>query len=121
MGEHNLTGRKGEEIAEQFLAGRGYRIIERNWRSGRYEIDLIAEKDGYLVITEVKTRHQNYMESPLESVNLKKQGFLIKATNAYIRKNKTDMEVRFDIVTVVLSENGHSVELTENAFYPLLR
>ncbi len=121
MGDHNLTGRKGEEIAEKFLAGKGYKILEKNWRSGRYEIDLIAEGENCLIIAEVKTRCRNFLEPPLESVNRKKQEFLIRAANAYLRKKRIDLEVRFDIVTVVLSQEGNIIEHSENAFYPLLR
>ncbi len=125
MGRHNKTGQKGEEIAEKYLEGKGYSILERNWRNGQYEIDIIAAREIELIIVEVKTRHSDYLEAPINAVNKKKQGFLIKAANAYIRRGKVNMEVRFDIVTVVFhaGETGdrYTVDHTENAFYPLLR
>jgi putative endonuclease len=64
MAEHNELGEKGEELARNFLRKKGYKIIERNWRFGKDEIDIIAIDNDYLVIVEVKTRRSNYFAEP---------------------------------------------------------
>ena len=56
MARHNELGIKGEEAATAFLKDKGYRILERNWRMHRHEIDIVAEDDEYIVFVEVKTR-----------------------------------------------------------------
>lgn len=56
MAAHNELGKEGEDLAALHLMEKGYRIRHRNWRSGKKEIDIVAEKDGELVIVEVKTR-----------------------------------------------------------------
>lgn len=56
MADHNITGNIGEELAEKYLRSLGYEILEKNWRYGKNEIDIIARDDRFLVIVEVKTR-----------------------------------------------------------------
>lgn len=119
MAEHNITGQKGEEMAAKFLEEKGYTILETNWRFMHLEADIIAEKAKILVIAEVKTRKNNYFGEPESFVTKQKQKNLIKAANAYIERKQLDLEVRFDIVSVVLNDNT-SIKHIEDAFYPLL-
>lgn len=122
MAEHNITGINGEEIAIKYLAGKQCTIIEKNWRCGRLEVDIIAREGDRLIIAEVKTRTEGFLKSPGESVNLRKQEFLIRAANAYIKRMDLDLEVRFDIITVIFSKKGgYTVQHMENAFYPAVR
>jgi len=121
MAEHNLLGKKGEEIAADFLKSIGHIIIARNWRFGKNEIDIISKNNNTLVITEVKTRTSSFVEDPLLSVDKKKQKFLIKAADAFIINNNIDLEARFDIVTVVIENNNNIINHIEDAFYPLLK
>lgn len=122
MAEHNITGSNGEEIAIKYLAGNQCTIIEKNWRCGRLEVDIIARDGDRLIIAEVKTRTEGFLKSPGESVNRRKQEFLIRAANAYVKKMNLDLEVRFDIITVIFSKKGgHTVQHMENAFYPAVR
>jgi putative endonuclease len=79
MAEHNELGKQGEEIAQQHLSDKGYKILQCNWRFGSEEIDIIARKDNILVIVEVKTRQTNFFGEPEESVTKKKQKFLVRA------------------------------------------
>jgi len=120
MAEHNKTGRKGELLALEFLRTKGYEILDTNWQDKKVEIDIIARFKGQLVIVEVKTRSSTVFEVPKEAVTISKQRNIIKATNAYIEMNSIDLECRFDIVAIVISNNNSTIEHIEEAFYPLL-
>ncbi len=120
MAEHNETGNIGEELAEKYLRNLGYEILERNWYFGKNEVDLIAKDGDFLVIVEVKTRRSNYFGEPEEFVTRAKQRTLIKAANGYITKKNIDLEVRFDIVSVIFSGRSHTVKQIKDAFYPLV-
>lgn len=119
MAEHNQTGTTGEDIAASFLEKKGYSLLEKNWRFGHEEIDIIASNDSTLVIAEVKTRKSNYFGEPEEFVTRQKQKHLIKAANAYIEKNNLDLDVRFDIIAVILSEKKQHIHHIEDAFHPI--
>ncbi len=121
MSKHNELGKKGEEIATRFLIGKGYKILERNWRFGKDEIDIIAETDKQIVIAEVKTRSTAYFGEPEESVDQKKQGFLIRATDEYVNQKELDKEVRFDIVSIVIEQGRQTIRHIEDAFYPTIQ
>ena len=120
MAEHNILGKKGEDLAADFLIKNGYEILERNWRTGRDEIDIIARKDNLLIIAEVKTRSTNYFGEPEESVTTKKQMFLIRATDKYVNENEIDDQIRYDIISIILKPGYHSINHIEDAFYPTM-
>ena len=119
MAEHNQTGATGEDLAAAFLEKKGYALLEKNWRFGHEEIDIIASNGSTLVIAEVKTRKSNFFGEPEEFVNRQKQRHLIKAANAYIEKKDLDMEVRFDIISVILSGSEQKIFHIEDAFHPI--
>lgn len=121
MTRQQYLGKKGEQIALDKLIAEGYRILKQNWRHRKKEIDIIAEKDDFLIIVEVKSRSVGFQENPRDAVNMKKQRFLIQAANAYIHKYDIDLEVRFDIITVVFDDQEYEIEHIEDAFYPTLR
>src|SRR5690606_38292386 len=102
MAEHNDLGTEGETIAANHLVKQGYKILERNWRFGKEEIDIIAQKEDTLVVVEVKARFSNFFGEPEEFVSRAKQKHLIKASQAYIEKHNLDLEVRFDIIGVIV-------------------
>lgn len=81
MAEHNELGKLGEQLAGEYLAERGYSILHRNWRYGRYELDIIALKGRVLHFVEVKTRASNVDDFPEENVNRKKIRHLLKAAD----------------------------------------
>ncbi|OJW81844.1 MAG: hypothetical protein BGO69_15205 [Bacteroidetes bacterium 46-16] len=118
MAKHNETGIKGEQIAENFLLKKGYRILHCNWRFGRKEVDIIAEKDKVLVFVEVKTRSSYHFGYPEEAVNLKKQGFLKLAAEAFLETEPSYTYARFDTISILL-ERGSPTEVLhfEDAFY----
>ena len=120
MAKHYDLGIQGEEIASGYLAGKGYKIVERNWRFGKDEIDIIAENEQFLVIVEVKTRSTNYYGNPEEAVWDQKQRSLIRAANEYVIQKEIDKEVRFDIFSIVIESNKQTIRHIEDAFYPTL-
>lgn len=122
MAVQQKVGNRGEKIASDYLIKEGYKILEQNWRFRQKEIDIIAEKDNFIVVVEVKSRSVGFKENPMDAVNLQKQKFLIKAANAYINRYYLELEVRFDIITVVFqNEHEYKLKHIEDAFYPTLR
>jgi putative endonuclease len=120
MAEHNITGEKGEELAASFLKNKGYQVLETNWRFKNLEADIIASIGDTMVVAEVKTRKTNFFGEPETFVTRQKQRNLIKAANEYIQKNQLDLEVRFDIISVILNNSGSTINHIEAAFYPLV-
>lgn len=115
------TGKRGEEIAKEFLIKKGYTIVHENWRKGSYEVDLIARHRGLLIFVEVKTRKAGSLVEPLLAVHQQKQRSLMRAANSYLTINSSNEEVRFDIVTVVVSSGGDILEHIEDAFRSFAR
>ncbi|MBQ4399060.1 MAG: YraN family protein [Bacteroidales bacterium] len=118
MAEHNDFGKLGEELAVDYLTGKGYEILERNWRNVHKEIDIIAKDGKFLVIVEVKTRQTDEYGEPDVAVTRKKQRMLIAAANAYITRKGLDMETRFDIISIVFRDGEPVIEHIEDAFLP---
>ncbi len=118
MAIHNELGKEGEEEAVRFLTERGYCIRHRNWRSGRKELDIVAEQAGELIIIEVKTRRNKLFGTPEESINENKIRRIVSSTDAYLRKYKLDLPVRFDIISLTGHEPPLEIEHITNAFYP---
>ena len=104
MAKHNELGKKGEDIAAQYLSEKGYEILERNWRNRHKEIDIIAKDGNELVIVEVKARRSDEHGEPDLAVTRPKQTRLIYAANAYIFQNKLDINTRFDIISIVFKD-----------------
>ena len=115
-------GELGENAAANLLIEKGYAILERNFRLNHLEVDIIALKDDTIVFVEVKTRSVNYLYSPQEAVNRRKQNFIINAANGYMRRFRRTEEARLDVITV-LHKNGAVVEIEhiENAYQPRVR
>lgn len=109
-------GKLGEDLAVNYLVNKGYQILERNWRSGHKEIDIIALDGDTLVAVEVKTRKSNTYGEPDIAVGVMKQRMLIWAADAYVRYKNLDVDVRFDIVSIVITDSGEHIEHIEDAF-----
>ena len=123
MAEHNDLGKWGEDEAALYYEDRGYEILERDWKVGKRDIDLIAltEDKDTLVFVEVKTRQNNDLQEPEEAVDVKKMRNLALAANAYVKLHGLDMDVRFDIISVIgKCSCVESIECFEDAFSPLL-
>lgn len=111
-------GQKGEDFAALYLFQDGYKIKERNWRTGRAEIDIIAEKDGILVFVEVKAKSSKVYGPPELAVDEKKERLLFSAANRYMESIDYEWEIRFDIISI-LFQKGKETEIThfEDVFY----
>lgn len=115
-----IKGKIGEKKIQDFLTKRGFVILDKNYRFGKKEIDIIAlSPENDLVFVEVKYRKTNFDENPAFSVNKKKQNNIISAADHYIRTNDVQFRgIRFDIAVII--NPGHTIELNymENAYYP---
>jgi len=96
-------GIKGEEVAKRYLISLGYEILEEQWRYNKAEVDLICMSEGLLVFVEVKTRTSKYYGPPEEFVTAKKQKLLTAAASAYMQKIGHEWEIRFDIISIILT------------------
>ncbi|AYO58750.1 endonuclease [Chryseobacterium sp. 6424] len=117
MADHNDFGKLAEDLATEFLIKKKYRILVKNYRFQKAEIDIIAENEETIVIVEVKARSYNTIMEPQEAVTKSKIKLLVKAADAYLNENPTPKEVRFDIITVMPDQQG-VLQLThlEDAF-----
>ncbi|MFD2726543.1 YraN family protein [Hyunsoonleella rubra] len=117
MAQHNQLGKKGEQLAVDFLINNGYDIIEQNYRFEKAEVDIIAQKGDILAIVEVKTRSTTDFGDPQDFVKPNQIKNLVKAVDEYVTVNDLDVEVRFDIIAIVKGDKGFNIEHLEDAFY----
>lgn len=113
-------GAWGEETAARSLGRKGFRVIERNYRSRYGEIDIIAANDQYIVFVEVKLRKRGGMISPVEAVTPMKQRKIIRTALCYLTEFPTNLQPRFDIIEILEPEGGENsfcrLRQIENAF-----
>lgn len=117
MAEHYNLGKKGEQLAVDYLIAKGYTILDRNFRFDKAEVDIIAQKKDILAVIEVKTRSSIDFGNPQDFVKPKQIKNLVKAVNEYILKHDLDAEVRFDIIAIVKEHASFKIEHLQNAFY----
>ncbi|NCO63952.1 MAG: endonuclease [Flavobacteriales bacterium] len=117
MANHNELGKKGEQLAVDFLLKNGYEIMERNYRFDKAEVDIIAKIKDVLAIIEVKTRSTIDFGNPQDFVKPKQIQRLVKAVDEYVTVNGLEVEVRFDIIAIVKQGSHYHIEHLENAFY----
>ncbi|MCF1421792.1 YraN family protein [Mangrovimonas futianensis] len=117
MAKHNELGKKGEQLAVDYLLGKGYSILERNYRFDRAEVDIIARKESVLAIVEVKSRSSTDFGNPQDFVKPKQIKNLVKAVDEYVTENGLDVEVRFDIIAIVKQGSIFDLEHLKDAFY----
>ncbi len=120
MAEHNLLGKKGEDIAAAYLIKNGYHILERSWKYKYLELDIIATYDNRLVVVEVKTRSQSQHADPDDTVSKKKLLQIYECTDIYMELKGISSEVRYDLITIIDHGDTHTLEHIEDAFYPFM-
>lgn len=120
MAQHNETGKWGENVAVENLVAQGYAIVERNWRLGHNEIDIIAMKGDELVFAEVKTR-SNPDDDPLEAVDRRKIMRMVRSAEAFCNANALHHSIRFDLFAISGTPDDYTVEHIPDAFYPPLK
>ncbi|MBD1397269.1 YraN family protein [Pontibacter sp. JH31] len=113
---HLSTGFNGEDLATDHLREKGYRIVQRNLRMGKGEIDIIARKDDLLVFVEVKTRTNDDFGYPEEFVSRSKQRMILNAADAYILKSGWQEDIRFDIIAITMTKPPEIFHI-EDAFH----
>ena len=116
MAEHNDLGLLGEKRAQDYLVSKGYTILHCNWKSGNLELDIVAQKDGWLVVVEVKTRSTETFEHPEEAITLRKIRNIVSATHEYIFQYDWQGETRFDVISVIPHGELFYIDHIEDAF-----
>ncbi len=111
-------GREGEARAAEHLEAAGYRIVDRNVRSGGVEIDLVVTRPGWLVFVEVKTRRTRRLGAPEEAVDGRKRRRLVRGAAAWMREHRMRAaRVRFDVVSCEPAPSGRwRIRHLEGAF-----
>lgn len=116
MRSHDL-GRFSEDLACAFLREHGWQILDRNYRAGHKEIDIVARRNGTIAFVEVKARAGNGWGHPLEAITWAKRREIAAAARAWIRQNPADArEYRFDAIAITWKGSAHLLEHVENAW-----
>lgn len=118
MGKHNDFGKEGEEIAASFLIEKGYTIQYKNYRYLKAEIDIIAQKGDVLAVVEVRARSTDHIIPIAATITQKKKQLLVRGADHYVTSRKlNDVEVRFDVITILKNNKVFEIEHLESAFY----
>lgn len=112
-------GRSAEELASRYLKDNGFHILHRNWRHGRYELDIVARKDGMLHIVEVKCRHREGLTTPEEALSHKKSSNLLKAAELYVGQNDTLSEIQIDLIAVEYTDASAEIRYYPDVIHPV--
>src|SRR5688572_19868677 len=116
-GTRQRFGELGERVAERWLVRHGWRVLQRRFRNGRRDIDLVAERDGLVAFVEVKARRGDRFGDPVEAVNWRKQRELARSAAVWIdRHGRPTDSYRFDVIGVLLEGNSVRIKHIENAF-----
>jgi putative endonuclease len=120
LSSHLETGKIGERLAAEHLEKLGWNIVQRNWKAGRGEIDLIAWADkNLLVFVEVKTRTNDSFGGPEGAVKRQKLKILARTAGFYMETIGYEWEFRFDVVAIILKNGAlHELRHIEDAFFP---
>lgn len=121
MAESHNLGQKGEDLATDHLKKAGFKILSRNWKWGKHEIDIIAENKDLIVFVEVKTRTDDYQMHPVTAVTSEKQRSIIYSADGYLQKFNINKEGRFDVITIIKTGESFQIDHIEGAFYPTLK
>ena len=113
-----LKGQCSERIAENHLIKKDYEILFKNKRFGRYEVDLVCEKNEVIVFVEVKSLSSTRHKMPHDSVNRSKQKKIIKVADHLLQNYFPNRECRFDVISIIGQPEKHQIEHIKNAFTP---
>jgi putative endonuclease len=110
-------GKTGEKMACNHLKSKGYKVIAKNLRLGRIEIDIIATRKRAIYFVEVKSRRSLRAGDPLEQLPFWKQKHIIAAAKMYLMRHRLDnVEVHFSVIGITMTESGDEIEFVEDAF-----
>jgi putative endonuclease len=116
MAKHLKQGQKAEMLAARYLANIGYLILDKNYRSGRAEVDIIAQTGTFLVFVEVKSLQKRFHGNPEGRIGKHKKHMLFQAADAYQMDNNWHQEIRFDAISVNFYPQAIKIEHFEDAF-----
>ena len=112
-----VLGELGERIAERWLRQRGWRVVQRRFRSGHRDIDLVVEQEGVVAFVEVKARRGDRFGDPVEAVNWRKQRELGRSARVLIdRHGRASDAYRFDVIGVLVAGERVRIRHVANAF-----
>ena len=114
---NRASGAWGEELALRYLTRRGYKLVERNYRTRYGELDLILSHEDTLVFVEVKMRRGVGFGDPLEAVTPRKQAAIRALAERYLSEKEPDFDaVRFDVVGILVGDGTRRIVHIEDAF-----
>ncbi len=116
MAQHNETGNKAEEMAASFLSKKGYQILDRNYVSGKGEIDIIATKDNWLIFVEVRARSEVLHGFPEQTISKAKASLIMKTAENYVYQKDWRGKIRFDIIAIIVGQN-YEIRQFEDVFF----
>lgn len=116
MALHNELGKKGEQAAAEFMKGKGYKILKRNWTMHRHEIDIVAEDEEFIIFVEVKTRTSRQWGNPEDFIGKTKIRRIVEAADLYLQLKDIDKPARFDIISAVWDGEAFEIEHIDDAF-----
>lgn len=117
LNQKQKIGEKGEFIAERHLKKKGYKILERNYRTKLGEIDIIAKEKKTIVFVEVKTRRSWQFGNPKGSVTPAKQRKISMVALQYLKTiDRSNTKARFDVVAITATRDTPQIEIIKNAF-----
>jgi putative endonuclease len=116
MALHIVTGTTGEDLAAEWLSAKGFAILTRNWRHGRYEIDIIATKDSILHFIEVKSRNSTAFGNPEESVSRKKLNNILQGAAGWLVEYPDHGRVQYDVLAITAKKNSPEYFLIEDVY-----
>ena len=116
MAEHNKLGKDGELIAFMILQRDGFKVLQTNWKYQKAEVDIIATKDNFLIFIEVKTRASKKFGRPSDAIDKKKIVLYQDAAEDYLEQYPSEMEIRFDVINIIINKNETEIEHIPNAF-----
>lgn len=116
MADHNELGKEGEDLAVAHLLKNGYKIVARNFRYQKAEVDIIARKKDVLAVIEVKTRSTPDFGDPQNFLKQKQINSLVKAIDYFVNEHRLEVNVRFDIIAIIKNKAGTRIEHLEDAF-----
>lgn len=117
MSEAYKRGISGERMAVDYLSAKGYRILAQNFRYLKGEVDILAQKDNCLAAIEVKTRSTSDFGLPEEFLKPAQIQRIIKTVDYFVTSKNLEVEVRFDIISIVITPQNSKLEHIKNAFY----
>lgn len=116
MAKNNKLEKDGELIALMVLQRDGFTILETNWCFQKAEVDIIAQKDKFLIFIEVKTSRNKKFGKPSDTIVKKKIFLYKKAVENYLEKCPSDLEIRFDVMYIIIDKEETEIEHIANAF-----